>query len=300
MSGNSLEWRNAPGRTKVLAVVAAGLIVLGVWWLAASLSRENPPAPALILFGLLLLMLGVALVGVVCVVEYRRLQGAGALRSALAPPFERPWPLGRGMRWITVEPSVYRRNLLLLRFRLVAAAVLTIVAAAAVVSSRSHSALQWFVGLFCASCVAYAWVFLILEARSIERARAMRIGTDGVNAMFDAGRGDIESVGLDTVRVDDFSMLIGRRIVRLSDPWRRTTFPKDALRGILLARLRGDAFVKNGWIPVLALGRGNVGMIVSALGIVAAIAFVVLLELRPAGMESVTKTFAQWLVERAR
>lgn len=305
MSANYLDWSGASRATKLLAALAAGLVMLSVWWLDLFLGVAKSRTGSAVLqgwgwFGLVFLATGVVLIAIVCAREHQRLKTAGLLRSSLAPPFDRPWPIEAGTAWINVEPWVYARDLRIFYGRTAAAVLITILMIAGIASFETHRALQWLVGGLCGAAAVYAWGFLVVEHFQIQRARTMRIGTDGVNVSFDRGDGAIETVSLDTVRLDGFRILIGRRVVVLNDPWRRLVFPLEPLRQLLLARLRPEAFVRNGWVAFHALGRGHPGMVANALGLIGIVAFAIAVELRADWLNAAIQPFASWLVANFR
>jgi hypothetical protein len=301
MAERPLHYRDAPPQTKRLAVVAVLLVFAAIGWLAyfghaapgKGGSVMDRPGYAV---GFWILGAAVCLVVYVVSVEFARLRAAGELSSVLASPQTKPRAIGSGIAWIPVLPTVHQHYRFFIGSQYVAAVILAAVGVATLPSLNAFPGMQRFVIWVYSIAVASLVAGAVIGHRAMNRSRHSRLGTDGIQIFYDPGNGNIESAALDTVRVDHTNILIGSRILRLVDPWRRTAFPIEEVRSYILARLREECFVRQGMVGLIALSRGNIAMVTSALMVVVTLMMMLIAELRPDLQQAWMQSLVKWLM----
>lgn len=232
----------ATGQIWILAVLAMGSIAIGVAYLLSASGVEG--YREIYRKGWLLILLGVALVAAVTWVQYR----------ARPEMFKRPgsWfdglslsPLRRGdVVWIDVDPA-YERHV---RLFLWAVSLWPLVPLALwIYFGHRPQAAAYGRGALCSERlvdIMYGFVLVISVAVVIFtriRSRQLlltRLGAEDACLLYDSGNGEIERHDWSSVLTDKSQLLVGRHLIALAH-YKVPRFPRDSLRGLVLARLRG-------------------------------------------------------------
>lgn len=196
----------------------------------------------------------------------------------LYPLATSPLPLDVPIVWISIEPQAQRRMKI---GRALGAAVLVAYALGNLWIVKSFAVGKPFGRVVLVVALVLTTLVTIggfMGLRAMRKVAASRIGITRDEVLFDPGNGKVERSHLGELRVGSTSVLIGRRIVPVIDPWRRSFFSRDQIEGYLLSRLAPSAFLKEGRLHLEALRRGNIQLRAAVIGAIVCIALTFLLE----------------------
>jgi hypothetical protein len=271
-------------QVRILAVLAMGCIAIGVAYLLSAGDVEG--YREVYRKGWLIILLGVALAAVGTWVQYR----------ATPEMFKRPgrWfdglsplPLPRGdIVWIEVDQAYARQIRLFVwvvfLWPLAPLALwiyfghqlrATAHGSSVLFSERLVDVMYGFV------LVISVTLALFTRSRSRQLLRT-RLGAEEAHLLYDPGNGEIERHAWSTVLTDKSQLLVGRHLVGLG-LHKVPRFPRDSLRGLVLARIPQTSYAQPWQVLWAAARRGNIAVIVGAVGFAVFVASHLLFELNP-------------------
>jgi len=296
-----LEPETQPKGTKqiwIAAVLAISCIVIGVAYLLYS-GRDAEDYREVYLKGWLIILLGVALAAVVTWVQYR---ATPEMFKRPAAWFEglSPLPLRRGeVVWIDVDQAYARQVRLLLwtvfLWPLVPLALW--IHFGHPLQATAHGPRALFgerlvdvtYGVALTISVAMA---LFMRSRS-RRLLQTRLGAEEACLLYHPGTGEIERHAWSTVLTDKSELLVGRHLVALR-LCKVPRFPRDSLRGLVLARLPRSSYVQPWQVLWTAARRGNVAVIVGAVGFAVLVVPHLLLDFNPQWRAAIRTAVFAW------
>jgi hypothetical protein len=289
-----------PGWLK--ALVATMLVCVGGG--IAGLLAGARPGTILFLATWSAIMLAAAIATICAVILHRR--GQGAFSKPTSALFENLTPLplpAEGPAWVSVSPGYAQRTRRMLWIWYVWPVLILMpllfvpdpAAESAHAGTRSmHRVLELLT--WCAFVVTAAGAILV--RRGINRHLRARLGADKEHLLYDPGTGAVERYEWSEVLTDKAALLIGRQIV----PLVRVSFgdivpfPREPLRGFILARLPRASFVAPVRFQWNALKRGNASLCVTAVSLVLFGALCAVSELKPEWHHAVRDALMAWII----
>lgn len=126
-----------------------------------------------------------------------------------------------------------------------------------------------------------------------------RFGVEESHLLYDPGNGEIERHDWSTVLTDKSQLLVGRHLVALG-LYKPPRFPRDSLRGLVLARLPQASYAKRWQVLWTAARRGNVPVIVGAVGLASFVVSHLLLDFNPQWHAAIRTAVFGWVLRNLR
>jgi hypothetical protein len=293
--------------TRALAILGSCLTIFGV----VCLLKNGHLGTMTLWIGLSSIALALPIIGVALWLEYRRAPGSfsGLItpRASAAYLFDdlSSWPLpSEGRALIAIDETYAKRlrqgvwlayGIALMSF----AAALSIGAGpgaahmtkSGMLAHRLINLELGFAAVMLLSCVIAIALFTRKRLRS-------RIGIEAAGILFDDGDGRLQRHDWNSVLTDRQSLLVGRHTIRLMpDVWRPSVgrFPRDPLRGYVLARLPASSYVSRYRLAWAALCRSSLTTRIWYGGAIAAFLAAEYLKLHPKLAAPVHQAIIAWL-----
>jgi hypothetical protein len=139
---------------------------------------------------------------------------------------------------------------------------------------------------------------VLFTQQAAKRTRHKRIGADPTHLLYDPGTGKIERYEWSSVLTDKFQLLMGRRLLPLTQPSgirQLAVFPADRLRALLLPRLPATSFVGRARLQWSALRRGNLSLWAMCGVLLAMLVLQLLRKLHPEWFIAAGALLIEWL-----